>query len=434
MSSPADHRLSAWLGGVLASAAFARAYTSAVLGAVFGAYAIERLTSHVTYVTIIVALCGLGIGVLVARREEISLIRLLPTTLVIFLGWTLASTFWSTDRGLSLGSWASTAGVALLAVVIGHVRDTLQTARAVGDVLRVILGISLGVEILSGVLLDTPLRFLGVQGAIADLGPIQGIFGTRNLLGFVAVIALITFLIEYRTQSVRLGTSVASVGLAGILAALSDSPTVLVLAVAVGAATGALALVRHASAARRPALQWVLAVAVTVTILVGYVARHPIIAFINAGQDFSLRVDLWNAMVDFVRARPVQGWGWYGPWVSDELPFNVINFRLDTTHATGLNAYFDVLLQVGWFGLLAFGAFAGVALVRSWLDASERQSVIYAWTPLVLIALLVDSFFESFTLAGIGWMMLVLCAVRAGQSSRAWRERLDRRPEGTTLG
>ena len=32
--------------------------------------------------------------------------------------------------------------------------------------------------------------------------------------------------------------------------------------------------------------------------------------------------------------------------------------------------------------------------------------------------------FESFTLVGIGWLMLVLCAVRAGLS-RSWRERID---------
>jgi exopolysaccharide production protein ExoQ len=427
------HREPGRLAAVLASAAFARAYTSVVLGAVFGSYAIERLTSHITYITIVVGLCVIGAGVLGARREEISLIRLVPTTLVVFLGWTLSSVFWSTDRGLSFTSWISTAGIAFLAIVLGHVRDTLQTARALGDVLRVLLSVSLGIEILSGVLLDMPFRFLGVQGDIAQLGPIQGIFGTRNLLGFVAVLALITFLIEYRTQSVRVGTSVASVALAGSLAALSDSPTVLVLAVGVGAATGALALVRHTSASGRTTLQWALAVLVVLSIIVGYVARHPIIAFINAGQDFSLRVDLWNAIVDFVRARPVQGWGWFGPWVADELPFNVINFRLDSTHATALNAYFDVLLQVGWVGLLAFGAFAGVALVRSWLDAGERHSVVYAWTPLMLIAILIDAFFESFALAGLGWLMLVLCAVRAGQSSRAWRERLDRRPPSSGL-
>ena len=67
---------------------------------------------------------------------------------------------------------------------------------------------------------------------------------------------------------------------------------------------------------------------------------------------------------------------------------------------------------------------AAAALVRSWLAASERRSVIYAWTPLILVALLVDSMFESFTLSDLGWFMLVLCALRAGQS-RSWRENID---------
>jgi exopolysaccharide production protein ExoQ len=62
--------------------------------------------------------------------------------------------------------------------------------------------------------------------------------------------------------------------------------------------------------------------------------------------------------------------------------------------------------------------------VRSWLVASARRSVLYAWTPLILITLAVDSMFESFTLADIGWFMLVLCALRAGQS-RSWRESID---------
>ncbi len=263
--------------------------------------------------------------------------------------------------------------LAFLAIVIGHVRDTLQTARALGDVLRVLLAISLGVEVLSGALLDMPLRFLGVQGNIAQLGPIQGIFGTRNLLGFVAVLALITFLIEYRTQSVRPGVSIASVILAGGLAALSDSPTVFVLAVGVGIAVGALALVRHTSPERRAALQWALGALVVIAGIVGYSARHPIIAWIGAGTDFSMRVDLWNEMVEILRFRPVQGWGWFGPWNPREFPFNYLNFRLDASHATGLNAYFDVLLQLGWIGLVLFVALAGRrtrALVAGCLGAT----------------------------------------------------------------
>lgn len=412
-----------WLGALLSSASFARAYTLTALAAVFSSFAIERLMSPVTYVTIVAGLCVVGAGVLFARRREISFVRLVPTTLVVFLGWALASVFWSFDRPESWWGWVSLAAIAFLAIVVGHIRDTLQTARAVGDVLRVLLSISLGVEILSGILLDIPFRFLGVEGQIAALGPVQGIFGTRNMLGFVAVVALITFLVEYRTQSVRPGVSLFSVVLAGMLAAFSDSPTVLVLAVGVGLAVGALALVRHARPAQRSALQWVLGGLVVVGVIVGYLARHPIIAWLGAGSDFSTRVDLWNVMVDYLRTRPVQGWGWYGPWPQDGVPFGSINFLLNDTHATGLNAYFDVLLQLGWVGLVLFLGFAGVALVRSWLDASERRSIIYAWTPLILVALFIDSFFESFTLIGIGWMLLVLCAVRAGQS-RSWRERM----------
>lgn len=421
-ATPPESAAARWVG-VLASAALARAFTIAVLGAVFSAFAIERIAGRVTYVSIVVGLCVIGLGMLVARRREISLVRLVPTTVVLFAAWTLVSVFWSQDRSGSLASWASTAALAFLAVTIGHVRDTLQTVRALADVMRVLLSLSLGVEILAGILLDMPIRFLGIQGNLAQLGPVQGIFGTRNLLGFVAVIALITFLIEYRTQSVRLGVSVFSVVLAGALAALSDSPTVLVLAVAVGLAVAALALVRHARPEGRSALQWTLGGIVVAGLAIGYAARHPIIAFLGAGSDFSMRVDLWNTMVDFLRSKPVQGWGWFGPWNPEEFPFSAINYSLRTSHATGLNAYFDVLLQLGWVGLLLFTAMCGIALVRSWLDASERRSVIYAWTPLVLVALLVDSMFESFTLFGFGWLLLVLCAVRAGQS-RSWRERI----------
>ena len=409
---------------LLGSAALARAYTLTVLGAVLSAFAVERIAGRVTYVSILTGLCVLGAAILLARRREISLVRLVPTSLVVFVGWAFASVFSSLDLSGSAWSWVSTAALAFLAIVLGHIRDTLQTVRALADVLRWLLSISLGVEVLAGILLDTPIRLLGIQGNLAQFGPIQGIFGTRNMLGFIAVIALITFLIEYRTQSVRPGVSVFSVVLAGGLAVLSDSPTVVVLALFVGAAVGALAVVRHTRPKRRAALQYLLAGLVVVGVAVGYAARHPIIAFLGAGTDFSIRVDLWNEMTEYLRSRPVQGWGWFGPWSTAEFPFSAINYSLRTTHATGLNAYFDVLLQLGWIGLLLFLALAGAALVRSWVDASERRSVIYAWTPLILVTLLVDSMFESFTLFGFGWLLLVVCAVRAGHS-RSWRERID---------
>lgn len=412
------------LGRLLGSAEMARAFTIAVLAAVFSSFAIERMSSQTTLATVIAILCLFGAGILWVRREELSLLRIAPTSLLFFLVWALVSLVWTSDKTDTLFGWMALFGYAFLAITVGHIRDTLQTVRALGDTLRLLLLVSLGLEIMSGVLFDVPFTFLGIQGDLALGGPIQGIFGSRNMLGFVAVIALITFAIEWRSQSLEARIAIPSIALAAMLAILSASPTVLVLAFAVGVATAALTIVRHTPAARRNVVQWVLGALVAIALAAAFALRHPIIALMDAGSDFSMRADLWNKILDFTAVKPIQGWGWFGGWATGEYPFYSINFALDDRHQSALNSYFDVLLQLGAAGLVLFLLLGGIATVRSWLVASVRRSVVYAWTPLMLVTLAVDSMFESFTLVGAGWFLLVLCALRAGQS-RSWRENID---------
>jgi exopolysaccharide production protein ExoQ len=423
MNSPAATPRSAVLA-FLRSADLARAFTLTVLATVFGSFAIERIAGRTVLITIVSALCVLAVAVLAARRREISPLRLVPTTLLLLLGWALASTAWSGEPLESFARWLSMAAAALLAVTIGHVRDTLQTVRALGDVSRALLGVSLALEIFSGILIDMPLRFLAIQGNIAALGPVQGIFGTRNMLGFVAVLALVTFVVEYRTQSVRPGISIGSFVLGAGMALLSASPSVFVLAGAVLVAAGALALVRRApTPARRTQAQWILGGTLAVGLVTAWTLRGRIVDVLGAADDLAMRTELWSLSEYYVRLRPVQGWGWFGPWAQEEVPFDTINWILGESHTSALNAFYDVLLQLGWAGLLIFVAFLGITFVRSWLDAGERRSIVYAWTPLLVVAIGVASLFESFALFGAGWLVLVVCAVRAGQS-RSWRERL----------
>lgn len=412
------------LARTLASVEMARAYTTCALLAVFGSFAIGAFTSSATRNTIIAVLCAIGIGILWVRREELSPLRIAPSTLLAFLAWALASAVWSTASTTTLKGWAALAGYAVIAVVIGHIRDTLQTVRALGDALRILLGASLIAEIMSGILLDMPFPFLGIQGELANGGPIQGLFGTRNMLGLIAVIAVITFVVEWRSQSLSAVVAVPSVIVAGFLALFSASPTVLVLAAAVGVASVALVIVRQAPPAKRRPLQWTIgAVALAVLIAVA-VFRQRVVALLDAGSDFNTRVELWTTLLGYVQQRPAQGWGWFGLWNNDLYPFNSINYFTNDHHGSALNAFFDTLLQVGAGGLLLFCLLGGIALVRSWLVASVRRSVVYAWAPLVLVALAVDSVFESFTLIDAGWFLLALCALRAGQS-RSWRENID---------
>lgn len=413
-----------YLGAVLASATFAQAYALAALTAVFASFAIARITSSLTQVTIISALATIGGLILWVRRNELTLLRFAPSSLLVFLALAGLSAVWSTDRGDTVRAWLGLLGYATIAITVGHTRDTLQTVRAIGDTLRFLLWVSVGVELLAGVFLDMPFPFLSVQGNLADGGPIQGIFGSRNMLGFVAVVALITFVIEWRSQSVTRGVGVTSIALASMLALLSASPSVVVLAAGVGVATAALSIVRHTEPRRRAMAQWILGTLVAAGVLTALGLRHQIIRMLDAGSDFSTRANLWNQLQEFIGDRPVLGWGWFGRWPNDELPFAYVNVLLGDTHRSALNAYFDVLLQLGWVGLILFLTLGGVAMVRSWLVASVRRSVVYAWTPLVLVTLAVESMFESYTIVGAGWVLLVLCALRAGQT-RSWRANID---------
>ena len=144
------------LSDLLGSAEFARAYTVVALTAVFSSFTIEHAASHVTLATIIAVLCVLGAWVLWVRREELSLLRIAPSSLLALLAWALVSIVWTTDKSSTAFGWMELFGFAFLAVTVGHIRDTLQTVRALGDSLRFLLLVSLGLEILSGVLLDTP--------------------------------------------------------------------------------------------------------------------------------------------------------------------------------------------------------------------------------------------------------------------------------------
>src|SRR5699024_10742882 len=122
-----------------------------------------------------------------------------------------------------------------------------------------------------GIIFDTPFVALGIEGLIANGGPIQGLFGSRNLLAFVAVVGLITFTIEWRARAIARHVATYSLILASLLLVLSGSPTAVVLVSALVAAELALAVARRSRrTARRRAhvVTAVIAALVVVSILV----------------------------------------------------------------------------------------------------------------------------------------------------------------------
>ena len=83
--------------------------------------------------------------------------------------------------------------------------------------------------------------------------------------------------------------------------------------------------------------------------------------------------------------------------------------------------------QVGLIGFLSFLALIGLAFWRSWLLASNKRTLVYVWSPLVLVILIVTSAAESTALVDFGWLLLLICALKGAQG-KSWRSLLQPSP------
>jgi O-antigen ligase len=400
---------------------FTAAMTLAIIGTEVGTLFITNLIGWAGLLGILGTLVILAALSLVAKRGEIEWHGLLPISLLVFVAWAGASVFWSQYQWATFGSVVYFGAVTMLGIYVALVRETIQIARAFGDVLRVALAFSLALEIFSGLLIDAPLPFLDVQGNIAALGPIQGIFGTRNLLGIVTLIAIITFGTELRTKSVSKWLGIGSLILGGIVLLLARSPIAAGALVVVTLAAAALYGLRRVTPGHKRFWQIGL-LAATVTIAgLAWGFRTFIINALSASAELNLRLRLWSEMRALIPDHNLQGWGWVGHWRQDVPPFQAfLNFG-SVTPASGLNAYLDVWFQLGLFGLFLFVGLVVLAFVRSWLLASRRRSVVFAWPALVLVVLLTTALAESSILVEFGWLTFVVCCVKASREL-SWRK------------
>jgi len=405
----------------LSSARFVTVLATATVGAAAWSFPLRQTVGWAGLFGILGGLLVLWGLVLVMRRGEVEWAGLLPISLMVFLGWAVASGFWSRYQWASLGSLTYLLAFAVLGVAVALLRDTIQVVRAFGDVLRFTLGLSLVLEIVAGLLIDSRIRFLEIAGNLDRLGPIQGILGSRNQLGIVAIVAIVTFATELRTRSVSRGVAVGSIVLASVCLVLSQSPVALGAIAIVG--VGALALfgLRRIAPDAQRFWQFGLLAAALVTTVLAWVFRTQLIAVLDASRDLEYRLNLWRRVWDLLSLHSLEGWGWIGAWRLELVPY--VGFRSFPGGApdSAANAFLDVWLQLGIVGLVAFVGLLLLAFVRSWLLAVQRRSVVFAWPALVLLALVVTSLAESSILGEFGLLTLVVCTVKASREL-SWRQ------------
>ena len=417
--------LPAWLHELAESAGLAQSITVLSFALVLGTPLWRSLAGDAGYATMLAGLCALAATSLRARRAAIEWRGVVPVSLIAFVAWAVASTIWSTHPFDTAMRLLPLLAVGLLGLYIALARDTIQIVRGLGNVLRVLLGASLALEVISGILLDAPLAGIGIQGSIAFGGPIQGIFGSRALLGFISLLALFTFAIEWRTRSLRRSQTIVSFGLVAICLLFAGSPVTLMAGVIVALAAGALFALRHTGPTPRWRWHVGLVAAGLAALALAWVFRDWVVAALNSLNELSLRVEVWQEMSRYLFNNPWQGWGYSGSWW-EGAPYSWVQRATEPSLTNGMNGFFDVYFQLGVIGLVVFLVAFGTALVRSWILAANRRSVIYVWPALVMVLLLVISLADSFVLTGAGWMLFVLAATKASREL-SWREAWDSR-------
>lgn len=417
--------LSAWIG-FSAGGRFSQALATVIVLFAFGQPTVEAVVGTAGVWAVLVTLFVLAGLSLLGQRYRIEWHGVLPLSLLAFVGYCALSVLWSEYSWVALRGLVATVCFIGLGLYLALGRDLVQVIRASGDAFRILLVVALGLEVLSGLVLDVPIPAFDIQGNIAYGGPIQGIGGTRNFMGFIAAMALVTFVVEFLTRSVTMWRAIGSTALAVIALMLVQSPITGLAMIALAVTALALWSLRHARPTTRPVVNGVLGGVVLLMLVVGVIGRHRVLAEIGAAGGTATRLDLWSQIRVFVAQFPIQGWGWVGTWPHEAVvPYVTFIDPAGHRFGSGLNAFVDAWLQIGLAGTIILGITALLAFARAWVTATTFPGVAYVWPAAVLVLLGVTSTAESYLLHGAGLMVFVAVLVIAARR-RSWRRHLPR--------
>jgi exopolysaccharide production protein ExoQ len=362
----------------------------------------------------------------------------LPFPLLAFLALTVLSIAWSDYRQWSAVGAFSSIATAVGAFALALTFSLPQLIRLLGHALRIILAGSILFELVVSLIVRHPFTPWWTDYGHKKIYPaeywsrdlllkgdrIQGIMGNSNLLGFVALLGLIVFAIEFASRSMSRGWSGFWVVVAVADIALTRSATVLVAGVIVAAAALVLVLLRRARTPRAFRTTWLVSLGVVVVGILGALALHgPLLHLLNKSSTLTGRTKIWHEVIVLAGQRPVVGWGWISYWLPGLAPFNKPEFtKGGIQYLQAHEAWLDLWLQLGILGVVVFAALAISTLVRSWTLAVDppqrgpgsiaRYDASTLLPVLVMVALLAQSFAESRLLIEYGLLLLALIAIK----------------------
>lgn len=407
---------------ILATPRVSQALTETIVVVALLTASLRSLMGTPGIIAVVSGLLVLAALSLLGQPERVEWRGVLPLSLLTLFGVIVVSITWSQYPLATGAGIANTLAFAALGLYIALVRDMIQLARGIGNVVRWILGLSLALEIFSGLLLPTPLDVFENQARLAEGGPIQGIVGSATGLAFIALLGLINFGIEWRTRMVSREVSTVSILIAIATLVLTQSGAALVTLGVLAAAAGLLIVLRRLGPTARVSVQLSLLVLSGTAIAIISATGTSLDRIFGSSTEVDQRVLVWDRVGLFAEQQPVFGWGWVGVWPTTDVPYpmNLLDGLTTRPQPSALSSYLDVQLQLGVVGLVVLLLTLALAIGRAWLVASTRVTTAYLWPALTLLLLASTGVTESVLLAEEGVLLFVTAAFAAARH-RSWR-------------
>lgn len=272
----------------------------------------------------------------------------------------IVSTLWSQDPAITLYHGVALLGTTLVAIDLALHYSIREQLRLICIVLGLVVLLSIAVEVFaSGLIPHAP-----SDPSDLDVAGWQGVFATKNNFGRIVVLAAAAFLSRPRLRrrdTLLMVTLMVIAGAAVYAARSAGSLVTLGVIILMYSAFGALRW--------RPAVLTLVGVgALLIVVPTTYWALNnldAVTAILGRDPTFSGRTELWRLTVENIAQSPVLGHGYDAFWnVSSQQAARIrgaIGWPAPTSH----NGYLDMLLDLGFAGLLLYASSYVIAVRRA---------------------------------------------------------------------
>ena len=425
---------------VLDQRAFRLGFAVVALVTALAGEAIRYSISWWGFLAVALVVTAVAVLYLVHDRDRWRIAEL-PYPLLVFLALATASVTWSFYPGATVLGLGATWAAAVVGTALAVSISWAELLTALGRALRIVLGASLLFELVialfvrsrilpffppPGIDYDTiesiPSLMYWSRGLLFEHGKIQGVVGNSALLGFIALLSLIVFSVQFGAKTVGRVTSLLWMALAAYTIILTQSATITIAIAVLLVVILTTVLLRRVRLIHRKYV-WAGVYAIIAAITAASIAMPAqLLALVGKSPDLTQRLDIWNNVIHLAEQRPAFGWGWVSYWVPWVAPFDNLAFTSGVRQLHAHNAWLDLWLQLGFAGIITFGALVVSTAMRASLHAADQPLglwgrhlgfTVQSYLPvLIVFSLIVQTVAESRILVEYGIVLLVMIAVK----------------------